>query len=204
MAQDGKSESGDRGAETPGLAGASSSELVRRVQEGEGRALDVLFERYRPILRRWAAGRLPRWTRDLVDTEDMIQDALMGTMRNIHNFVPRHGSAFGAYLRQALDNRIRDEVRKARARPTRTEMPDDHPDQGDSPLEIVIGKEAMSRYEAALARLSDVERELVLARIELGLSYGEIAETAGKPSADAARMAVARALVHMAKEMGRE
>ncbi len=204
MAQDGSSDSGERGAEAPGLAGASSSELVRRVQDGEERALDVLFERYRPILRRWAAGRLPRWTRDLVDTEDMIQDALMGTMRNIHNFVPRHGGAFGAYLRQALDNRIRDEIRKARARPARTEMPDDHPDHGDSPLEVVIGKEAMLRYESALARLSDVERELVLSRIELGLSYNEIAEAAHKPSPDAARMAVARALVRMAKEMGRE
>lgn len=204
MSQDRNKDRDVSGPDGPGLAGASSSELVRRVQAGEERALDVLFERYRPILRRWAAGRLPRGSRDLVDTDDMIQEALMGTMRNIHNFVPRHGGAFGAYLRQALDNRIRDEVRKARTRPTRTEFPEDHPDHGDSPLEIVIGKEALSRYEAALARLSDVEREMVLARIELGLGYSEIAETSGKPSADAARMAVARALLRMAKEMDRE
>jgi RNA polymerase sigma-70 factor (ECF subfamily) len=192
---------GGREAADPRLEGASSSELVRRLQHGEPRALDVLFERYRPILRRWAAGRLPRWARELVDTEDMIQDAMVATMRNIHAFVPRHAGAFGAYLRQALHNRIRDEVRKAQVRPQRTEMPEDHPDRGASPVELAIGRQALDRYEAALARLSVSDRELVLARIELGLDYAEIAETTGKPSADATRMAVARALLKLANEM---
>ena len=186
------------------LDGASSTELVHKVQAGDSRALDVLFDRERPILRRGAAGRLPRWARDLVDTDDMIQDAMVATLRNIHGFVPRHAGAFGAYLRQALNNRIRDEVRKAQVRPRRADMPEDHPDRGASPLEAAIGKEAVERYEAALARLDADDRELVLARIELGLSYKEIAEAAQKPSADAARMATARALVRMAKEMGRE
>jgi RNA polymerase sigma-70 factor (ECF subfamily) len=204
LAQDGSSEDGTAEPGPPELAGASSSELVRMVQEGEERALHVLFERYRPILRRWAAGRLPRMARDLVDTEDMIQEALMGTMRNIHSFVPRHGGAFGAYLRQSLNNRIRDEVRKAKARPNRADLPEDHPDAGASPLEIVIGREAMRRYEAALELLSDTERELVLARIEMGLSFSEIASASQKATPDAARMAVARALLKMAKEMGRE
>ena len=188
----------------PDWDGASSSELVRRAQGGEQRALDVLLSRYRPILRRWAAGRLPRWARDLVETEDMVQDALLGTVRNIQTFEPRGAGAFGAYIRQALNNRIRDEVRKVQARPLRTELPADHPDQGASPLELAIGKEAMLRYEAALARLSEVEREMVVARIEMGLSYADIAEGAGKSSPDAARMAVGRALLRMAKEMGSE
>jgi RNA polymerase sigma-70 factor, ECF subfamily len=193
---------GFRGRPERGLEAASSAELIRFVQGGEPRALQILFERYRPILRRWAAGRLPRWARDLVDTDDMVQDALMGTMRNLHRFEPRHAGAFGAYLRQALNNRIRDEVRKARARPQRAEMPVDHPADGASPLEQAIGREAMARYEAALEGLTDVERELVVARLEMGLGYAEIAEATGKPSADAARMAVARALVRMAKAMG--
>jgi DNA-directed RNA polymerase specialized sigma24 family protein len=41
----------------------------------------------------------------------------------------------------------------------------------------------------------------VIARIEMGCSYPEIADALGKPSADAARKATARALVRLAEEM---
>lgn len=203
MAHDGSGENEDEGAQLEGLRGASSAELVRRAQGGEARALDILFDRYRPVLRRWAAGRLPGWARELVDTDDMIQDAMIGTLRNLHSFVPRHAGAFGAYMRQAIANQIRDEVRRAQVRPLRAEFPEQHPDQGASPLENAIGREAMERYEAALDRLSETDRELVLARVEMGLGYAEIGEAAQK-SPDAVRMAVTRALVRMAKEMGHE
>ena len=72
-----------------------------------------------------------------------------------------------------------------------------------SPLEATIGAQALARYEAALARLPAPERELVIARIELGRAYADIAEEFGKPSANAARMAVARAIVRLAEEMRR-
>jgi len=41
-----------------------------------------------------------------------------------------------------------------------------------------------------------------LARLELGYSYAQITVATGRPSTDAARMAVRRALVHLAEEMG--
>ena len=181
-----------------------SVELVRRAQAGDRRALDRLFQRYIPILRRWAAGRLPRWARDLVDTDDMIQETLIKTFQNIEGFVPRHDGAVGAYLRQALLNRVRDEIRKAQARPRRDEFPLDHPAGGASPLEDAIGSDALDRYEHALLRLDEDERELVLARIEMGLTYEEIATAAKRPSAEAARKAVGRALLRLATEMARE
>ena len=106
---------------TSGPQDESSVELVRRARDGDRRALDHLFERYLPVLRRWAAGRLPRWARDLVDTDDMIQETLMGTFRNVGAFEPRHDGALGAYLRQALNNRIRDEVRTSLAHWSATE-----------------------------------------------------------------------------------
>jgi RNA polymerase sigma-70 factor (ECF subfamily) len=205
VAPDDSTQPGDRGRAQDRIPdGTSSTELVRRARDGDRRALDSLFERYRPILRRWAAGRLPRWARDLVDTDDMIQETMMGTLRNIQNFVPRHEGAFGAYLRQALNNRIRDEIRKANVRPQRVEISTSHGDPGVSPLEEAIGREAMQRYEAALAKLNDEERELIFARIEMGLSFKDVATATDKPSADAARMAVGRALLKLATEMGDE
>jgi DNA-directed RNA polymerase specialized sigma24 family protein len=65
----------------------------------------------------------------------------------------------------------------------------------------VIGREAMERFESALAELSPGDRDCIMARIELNLSYQDIAELLSKPSADAARVAVARALARLAKKM---
>ena len=65
-------------------------------------------------------------------------------------------------------------------------------DDGTSPLEAAIAQETLDEYDAALNRLKPDEREAVVARIELGLSYAEIAEMLDKPSANAARMAVVR------------
>jgi RNA polymerase sigma-70 factor, ECF subfamily len=179
----------------------SSAELVRRAQAGDEQALSQLFERYLPILRRWTTGRLPGWARDLVDTDDMIQEMLFKTLRNVKTFEPRHDGAVAAYLRQALNNRIRDEVRNAARRPRVQEISEAYPDPDASPLEMAIGSEALSRYESALDRLSDDERELVIARIELRLGYDEVASATNRSSANAARMAVGRALVRLASEM---
>jgi RNA polymerase sigma-70 factor (ECF subfamily) len=131
----------------------------------------------------------------------MIQDTFMRTMRNLENFEPRNDGAFGGYLRQALNNRIRDEMRKVHGRPGRDALGEDHRDEGASPLEEAIGAEALERYENALRSLSDDDRALVLARIEMGLSYDEVATATGKPTSDAARMAVGRALIRLAKGM---
>jgi len=188
----------------PSFEGMSSSELIVRVQRGESRALDALLARYRPILRRWAAGRLPRQARDLVDTEDMVQEVLIGAVRNLPTFEPRHAGAFAAYVRQALGNRIRNEARRVDSRPDRAELPDDLPDLGRSPLDEAVGRDAVRRYESALQTLSPAEQEMVVARLEMGLGYEEIADAAGKSSADAARMTVTRALLRLAREMGRE
>ncbi len=186
------------------MDGLSSVELVQRARAGDDRALDRLLKRYLPLLRRWASGRLPGWARDVLDTDDMIQETLIKTLRNVKAFEPRHDGALAAYLRQALTNRIRDEVRNAARRPRNEEIAADLSDGRTSPLEAAIGSEALGRYEAALGRLSSDERELVLARVELGLSYEEVARATQKPTADAARMAVSRALVRLATEMDRE
>ena len=62
----------------------------------------------------------------------------------------------------------------------------------------------LDAYDEALDRLTASEREAIIGRIELGLTYPELATAMGKPGPDAARMAVARALVRLAEEMGRD
>jgi DNA-directed RNA polymerase specialized sigma24 family protein len=73
-----------------------------------------------------------------------------------------------------------------------------------SPLEAAIGAEAVESYECALEALSDSEQEAIVLRVELGLDFEEIARQLGKPSADAARMAVTRAIARLADQMRRK
>jgi RNA polymerase sigma-70 factor (ECF subfamily) len=177
--------------------------LLERARAGDPSALNTLMARYRPKLQRWASGRLPRWARDMADTQDLVQDALLQTFKQIGNFEPRGEGAFQAYLRQAILNRIRDELRKAGRRPSKEALDSGAGDPGPSPLEQTIGHQAVERYEAALQRLRPDDREAIIARIELGCTHEEIATLLGKSNANAARMTVERALVRLAREMGR-
>lgn len=180
----------------------STLSLLTRARAGDTQAMNDLFARYMPAIQRWARGRLPGPIRDLADTSDLVQEALVQTFTHIEAFEHRGEGAFQAYVRQAVMNRIRDELRRADRRPVRETLEDSRPDDGPSPLDLAIGAEAADRYETALTRLTDEERGLIVARIELGLTYPELAAALGRPSADAARMALGRALIRLAQEMG--
>jgi DNA-directed RNA polymerase specialized sigma24 family protein len=52
-------------------------------------------------------------------------------------------------------------------------------------------------------RLTAHEREAIIARVEMGYSYEELAEALGRPTPEAARKAAHRALVRLAQEMDR-
>jgi RNA polymerase sigma-70 factor (ECF subfamily) len=186
--------------EEPGLP--SSLTLLERARAGDRAALDTLVERYLPRLERWASGRLPRWARDAADTQDLVQETLLHTLKQIERFDPQGEGALQAYLRQAVLNRIRDELRRAKRQPLKTTVDSRLEDDSESPLEQAIGREALERYERALGGLRPEDREAVVARIELGYTNQEIADLLGKPSANAARMSVERAIVRLAKAMG--
>lgn len=182
----------------------STFQLLERANAGEAAALEALFSRYLMPLQRWASGRLPRWARNAADTHDLVQDTLLNAFKRIGSFEPRREGAFQAYLRQAVMNRIRDELRRTRVRPGTETFDELEHEHGASPLEDAIGLETFERYEAALARLKDEEREAIIGRVELGRSYEDLARSLGSPSADAARKVVARALVRLAEEMNHD
>jgi RNA polymerase sigma-70 factor (ECF subfamily) len=177
--------------------------LLDMARGGDGRALDRLFARYLTPLRRFAHGRLPASARDLMDTNDLVQETLLQTFKRIDDFKPQREGALLAYLRQGLVNKVRDEIRRRARRPTRETLGDSAPDAAESPLEAAIGQEAVDRYETALQRLKDEEREAIIARVELGMSFEEVAAALDKPSADAARKTVSRAVARLAEEMRR-
>jgi RNA polymerase sigma-70 factor (ECF subfamily) len=186
------------------LALLATVELVRRAQDGDRSAHEQLASRFVKPLRRWAAGRLPAYARRMIETDDLVQDALLKTMQRLPHLRSRQPGGFQSYLRQAVLNRIRDELRRIAARPLAGEPPTELVAEAPSPLEQLLTRESLQRYDAALARLRPFEREAILARVELGFDFAQIAALLGKPSADAARMAVSRAVLRLAEELARE
>lgn len=179
----------------------TSLELLQRAQRGDREAIDVLVERYRPRLVRWASGRLPAVARDLTETQDLVQETLAAAFRKIEGIEIRGEGTLQAYLRQALLNRIRMEIRRVRRRPPGVPLDAELETGEPSPLEAAIGRQAVDDYERALGTLRAEDRELVIARVEFGLSNAEIARAFGKPTVNAARMALQRALLRLIAEM---
>ena len=73
-----------------------------------------------------------------------------------------------------------------------------------TPMQATLDLETLQAYEKALRKLDGEQRELVVMRVELGLGHEEIAARSGSPSANAARMRVARALARLAELMHQE
>ena len=186
----------------PPSAGTESTiELLQRLQTGDSEALDRLFARYLVPLRRWAHGRLPQYARGMSDTQDLVQDAVTQVLRQLEHFQPNGPGALHRYLRSAIMNKIRDELRRVHRRPIPTELDEDVRSSLASPLELAIGSEELEIFEAALEDLRDEDREPIIARVEWDLDYDEIAKALGKPSVAAAGIAVRRALVKLAEAM---
>ncbi len=112
------------GGSPPVPGGTTSVELLARARGGDRGAVDRLFERLAPDLRRWARGRLPRWARGSADTGDVVQEAMTRVFRRIEHFEPQRQQALRAYLRRAVMNRIRDEIRSSRRRGAEVDVED--------------------------------------------------------------------------------
>ena len=185
----------------PGGGPESTFSLLERARQGDRHAMEELFHRHLRPLQRWARGRLPSWARDLADTDDLVQETLLRTFRQLDHFDSRGVGALQAYLRQSVVNRVRDELRRKGRQPDVADLADIDVKGDQSPLEEAIGRQTLDHYEAALRRLRLEDREAIVARVEMDYSYEELAQVLGKPTPDAARKAAQRALVRLAEEM---
>jgi RNA polymerase sigma factor (sigma-70 family) len=183
------------------MADEATVDLVIKAQRGDTQAFDALFERAVPTLRRWARGRLPRWARQDGDTEDLVQDVLRAALVRLHDLPASHPGAFQAYLRQSVANTVHHRVRKSLRKPHESRPSDSLESELASPLEIAIGRERLAEYERALSSLRTADRELIVMRLELQYDYQTIATVTKRRTADAARVAVVRAVQRLMARM---
>lgn len=190
--------------DTSTVSAESSLSLLLRAQQGDGVAIEALMARYLGRLQRWASGRIPPSVRGLLDTNDVVQDALLGTFQRLDHFTPRHDGALMAYLRTAVANRIRTELRRHRPANAPEVDADALPADEPSPLELAVGRAKFARYERALAALDEDDRAAIIGRFEMGYSYDALARALQRPSSDAARKLVERAVRRLAALMAHE
>ena len=179
-----------------------TTDLLRQAKEGDPAALNHLMTRYLPRLQRWASGRLPIYARSLLETTDLVHQTLLKAIVGLDGIEVRGPGSFQAYVRQAILNAIRDQVRWAKRRPDADEALEHMTDRSPSPLENAIGMDLWERYERAREQLSEEDRLLVHLKIELDLDYKDIASIMERSSRDAARMAAHRAVRKLADIMG--
>ncbi len=179
----------------------STRTLIFRARAGDDAAREQLFSRFLPGLRRWAHGRLPARARELADTDDLVQISVLRAFSRIGEFDPRHQGAFLGYLHQILLNCIREEIRRASRRPGHEPLSETIIEDRPSLLERTLGPSTLDAYDTALRALPEEQQQAVILRIEFGFSHQEIAHALGRPSANAARMMVARGLVRLAEKM---
>jgi RNA polymerase sigma-70 factor, ECF subfamily len=176
-------------------------DLIAQVRSGDRSALSRLVERELPPLKKFARGRLPVWARSATDTHDLVHAVVLRALPRLETWNSEGRGALRAFLRKAVGNQIVDEIRRASRRKASPVSLDTRPDSAPSPLTRIIQEERLSTLRSALARLSESDRRLITARFGWDLRYAELAAVLGRPNANAARVAVERAVERLAKLM---
>jgi len=175
-----------------------SIDLLLKARAGDEDARNDLFGRYLPRLERWASRRLPLSVRTMLDTGDIVQEAMVSALRHIDTLEIRSDNALEVYLKQTIRNRIIDAYRRPRRE--REDIKADLPARGPSAFDMVAERETRERYEDALESLNDQDCQIIVMHSELGMTAREIGEELGR-NTDAARMALGRALKKLAVAM---
>lgn len=181
-------------------------QLIHRIRAGDNAARDALLRRYLPLLKRWARGRTPQSARDTCDTDDFVQIAVMRALGNIASFDVRRPGCFLAYLREIFLNEVRATLRRFGRTPQKVPLGNCKADLlglssavGQDPLPFEDDR--LETYETTLSLLPRRQQELLLMRIEFGMTYPEIAiEVNSTP--DAVRVMTTRAATRLARMLG--
>jgi len=186
--------------------------LVTMAKRGDNSAQDRLCRVYGERVRRIVRLRMGSELRSKLESMDLVQDVLMGALRDLGDFTYRNEGDFLRWLTRIAENELRDNFNKLHAdkRDIRKEVRlDNHspstgkdlfriaaPIDATTPSVIMSRKEELDRLEEAIDELKPEYREvIVLKRIE-GLSYKEIGDKLGK-SPDAVGMLLSRAMASL-------
>ena len=148
--------------------------LVREARDGDAWAFGLLFDHYHLPVHRYIASRVQRPS----DAEDLTQLVFVKALEALPRYESR-GIPFGGWLFRLARNTVIDHVR------TRHDHADLDAALGRAgteagPDEVTVARQELDEVAAALASLTDEQREALSLRFFAGLSAREAAVVMGK------------------------
>ena len=147
-------------------------ELIARWEAGDERAATSLVARHAPALSRFAVSLGQR-----TDVDEVVQDTFVRAFGSIDSF--RADSSLRTWLFTIERRLILDRRRADRRRRDDTSIVEADAATEFDALDNIVAEEAEGRVKKAVDRLSRLQREVFLLRVNEGLSYKEIAEVVG-------------------------
>jgi RNA polymerase sigma-70 factor (ECF subfamily) len=195
-------------------------ELVRRAQAGDGESLERLLARYYDRVRRIVRLRLGKKLREKLESGDILQEVFLDAVNRFDRFEMRDEASLLQWLSRKVEWQIGDQADRLSAakRDAHKETPLDAPaaiegeeaaaaieirERAPQPFEEASSNEDRETVEACMEQLSEEYRELIILRDYVGYSWEEIAAQARRPSAGAARMMHAKAMIELGKLLRR-
>ena len=148
--------------------------LVDQAKAGDAWAFGLIFDHFHLPIYRYIASRVHR----PADAEDLTQLVFVKALEALPRYEAR-GIPFGGWLFRLARNTVIDHVR------TRHEHADldaavGHAVGGAGPDELTVVRQEMDEVAAALAELTDEQRDAIALRFFAGLSAREAAAVMGK------------------------
>lgn len=200
--------------------GQNTENLLSQIRDGEPMAIDQLLERHRESLRQVIQMRLDRRLQRRVDVSDIVQEVLVEANRRLQDYLKNPCMAFHLWIRQIAKDRIIDAHRRHRVSAKRSidrEQPNLvlHHEQSTrdlmgqliqpdlTPAATAMQREFTQHIEAAIDRLPEPDREMILMRHFEQLSNQDIALALGmtEPAASMRYLRAIRKLRSMLTEI---
>ena len=147
----------------------NEQDILRRAQQGDSEAFRLLVEAYQTQVYRLALRMCGEAAAD-----DVPQEAFLAAWRALPEF--RGTCRFSTWLYRLTTNAAIDCLRREKRHRGTDDLDGvELPDGGDTPQETAERSETRNAVRAALYRLTDEHREVLLLRYMQELDYGEIA-----------------------------
>jgi RNA polymerase sigma-70 factor (ECF subfamily) len=174
---------------------AAIERLVAEARNGDTWAFGMIFDHYHDPIYRFIASRVHRPT----DAEDLTQHVFVKALEALPRYEAR-GIPFGGWLFRLARNAVIDHVRTRHEHAELDAVVEwAHGDSG--PDEIAVVRQELDAVGAALATLTDEQREAIELRFFAGLSAREAAEAMGRQEGTIRGLQF-RAIAALRRELG--
>jgi len=191
-------------------------DLLRSAQKGDKEALNRLLERYYERVRSIVRLRLGSRLRQRVESSDILQETFIAAVESFDHFELRDEASFINWLAKIAERQVlaaADHHNAQKRNPSREvslHRDDENSDlridpvaSGLLPPDQLANREQTAMVEACIATLPEAYRELIILRNYAGASWDVVAAQTQRPSAAAARMMHAKAIVELGKAVRR-